>query len=556
MLRKILVLVSFSFLAACSGGGGSAPNGPNMSFNPGKISGETFEGTSQTFTINAALDRGVPGVVNVGIIDKVGVISPTLTLTPVTQLSYNAIISTQANLPVGNYKGNLEVRLCSDAPTVCASPIPGSPWLLPYDLTVKSNIGNLSQLTALVGAGSWGMHQGNASHTGYVPVTLDPAKFNFRWRWLSPVEENIHPVVVANGIIYASSDNNLKPNNGVFAISESNKNLLWQNRFMGNGTVKSVAPAAAPTPPPSTTPTPMPSPIVNPPSVSDGKVFLATSGHGETFMWAFDAGNGSVLSKQDFTSQRDKYYAPTVLDGAVYTDGGSFGGMLSFKQIDGRINWFANLAQFDRWTPAVDALNSYAYLGDGLNVLDKNTGVLRYKISDPNFIFGEYSIYGSPIIGTNNNILAVNGRGDFSGSNRLNNFDLVTKNIKWSVSGHISNEPALAKGIIYFANGPQIEARNESDGLLLWAWMPQESSDSFSNGYGAVPRNIIVTDSHLFVSTKTKTYAVSLLSHQAVWSYPIAGSLALSTNGILYIASNQSNPSGTSTGLMFAINLH
>ncbi len=560
MQSKILIMALFTTISACGGGGGGgggsggSGGGPAtqnvLSFNPGIIKGEDFQGTSQTYIVSASLNREVAGQINVAIIDRVGVINPNLTLTPATQLSYKATISTQANLPVGNYKGNLEVQLCSDVPTTCALPIPGSPWLLPYDFTVKSNIGNLSPLIPFPAANDWGMHQGNASHNGYVPVTLDPAKFNFRWRWTTPTDIPVHPVVASNGTVYVATANlppqtspitvDSKPNM-LFAIREADRTVVWQYGFASG-----VAdPATVAT-------------YANPPAVANGKVFLATNVHGRDIasMWSFDGTTGAVQSKQIINSVFEHYYAPTIIDGAVFSNGGSNVGatngpnigMLSFKQFDGSTNWFTQLPRYDQWTPAIDSTRAYACFAEGLYVFDKTTGAFLFNIPG-NFGVGGNSVYGAPMLGSNNNVLGMSHRG-FSNSSeifRLSNFDIPAKNVKWTVSGRITLDPALAKGVIYLANGQQIEARSETDGALLWTWIPPETNDPFSfssgdvSGISDVPRNIIVTDNLLFVSTKTTVYAISLTTHQPVWSYPASGKLALSASGLLYISVNKTN---------------
>ena len=38
-----------------------------------------------------------------------------------------------------------------------------------------------------------------------------------------------------------------------------------------------------------------------------------------------------------------------------------------------------------------------------------------------------------------------------------------------------------------------------------------------------------------FISTNLSTYAVDLTTHKTVWSYPVTGNLALSSNGVLYL---------------------
>ncbi|MCP4699256.1 MAG: hypothetical protein GY862_20770 [Gammaproteobacteria bacterium] len=50
-----------------------------------------------------------------------------------------------------------------------------------------------------------------------------------------------------------------------------------------------------------------------------------------------------------------------------------------------------------------------------------------------------------------------------------------------------------------------------------------------------------------FLHDETRTYALDLNSHLAIGSYPAAGHLALSNEGVLYIA--------TSSGSLIAINI-
>lgn len=532
MLKKIISLCLLAAVTACGGGSGSTPPGPapyGLTFKPSTITGENFLGTTQTFTFNLLLDRVLTESADITIVDKLGVIEPTFTLTPITKTSYDITIRSQANLPAGNYKGAFEIRLCQDVATTCAIPLAGSPWVLPYDFKVLGNLINLSPLSPLAGAGDWGMHQGNASHTGYVPVTLDPSKFNLRWKWTAPVMTSIHPVVTSGGSVFVSTANPYGAST-LFVLSEAERTERWQHDF------GSVGP-------------------VNPPAVSDGKVFLTSTGNQNTFMWSFDTSTGNQLSRQPFSSQADSYYSPTIFDGAVFNGGGLYGGMLSFKQIDGSMNWENNVGTGYQWTPAVDASHAYAFFADGLNVVNKANGALQFKISDLYSNQVIHSFYSSPIIGSSNNVLSLNGRGSDSGSNRLNNFDIGAKNIKWTVSGKITNDPALANGVIYMANGPQIEARNESDGALLWTWVPLEAGDPFYNGYSAIPGNLIATDNLLFVSTKTMVYALSLQTHQPVWAYPITGKFAMSANGILYLSANEKFPNGEIHGVVYAVNL-
>jgi hypothetical protein len=79
-------------------------------------------------------------------------------------------------------------------------------------------------------------------------------------------------------------------------------------------------------------------------------------------------------------------------------------------------------------------------------------------------------------------------------------------------------------------NNPlRLEARSETDGSLLWSWVPPASGDV---GFKS---EVLLTKNLAFVSTNLSTYAIDLATHKPVWSYPVIGNLALSSNGVLYL---------------------
>jgi hypothetical protein len=82
--------------------------------------------------------------------------------------------------------------------------------------------------------------------------------------------------------------------------------------------------------------------------------------------------------------------------------------------------------------------------------------------------------------------------------------------------------------VIYAINSGSVEAREESNGALLWSWRP---------AVGSATEHLIVTDTHVLARTHTHTHAIELLSGESVWSYPVAGHMAIGEE-TLYIASD------------------
>lgn len=637
------LLALASVLQACGGGGGSdSEPAYRLSFTPGTLTASYAQGSSLPLAVTATLDRTVAQTVNVFVVDTAGVIEPTLQLIALSSTSYQAVLNTKASLGVGQHRGSLQVRLCFDAVAACNSPLPGSPFSLPYDFTVSEPVippaatvspaqvtvdayqdevptlqlgatlagtglqypqiidptgvfqpnpptnvsgsgltatlflrdalapgtyaGNLelrvcrdlactqqmpgspvlvpyaitlkasTNLTPLVraaGVGEWAQYQANAAHTGYVPVTLDASKFNRRWRWGVPggamAGGQLQPVVTSAGTVYAVTSGSFQTAS-IHALAEHDKSTRWSHDF---GSIFAA----------------------NPPSTDAGMLYLATSGHSDTFMWGFDGTTGGLNFRTAFGSQWEHYLAPAVANGAVYTNGGSYGGLLSFSVSDGAQNWFANLSQVDQWTPAVDGSHAYAFMPTGLHVINAATGVAEFVIADPGNTVGGYSVYGAPMIIGSGNVVMINGQGSGGLVNRLVNFDIAARGIKWSVPGSFSMAPAFAKGVIYTVNGAQLEARSDVDGSRLWSWFPDEAStDPFGVSYGSqAGRNIIVTDNLAFVSTSTRVYAVDLVTHKTVWTFDQQGLLALSPNGVLYIATAATSNLPAS---LYAINLN
>ena len=622
------LLVLAMALTACGGGGGSGSEPAyRLSFAPGTLTASYEHGAyPQALSVTATLDRAVSQTVNVAVVDSVGVIEPYMQLSAGTGYSYQATVTPKGSLAAGEYAGSLQIKLCFDNPATCNSPLPGSPFSLPYKFTVttppvatvnptrlsvdtyqedaysltlkayllnsltftqivdKTGVfqpnppkivngpqvtatlslnttlapgnyaGNVelrvckdqsctqevagspilvpytvavkpaTNLTPLVRAasvGEWAQYQANAAHTGYLPMTLDPTKFNQRWRWNVPGSpQMIQPVVTSNGTVYALPASSSQ-NATLYALSEHDKSVRWKKDFTANA--------------------------ANAPSTDSGMVYLATSGHQDTYMWSLDGSTGAINYRTAFSSQWQHYMAPAIANGAVYTNGGSVGGMLSFKAGTGEQNWFISLSEEDLWTPAVDGRYAYVPMGSAVKAVSLTTGKGEFDISDP--AGTSFRMYGAPMIIGPSNVIMM------SGDTRLINFDIAGRSVKWSIPGSFSMRPAYAKGVIYVANGAQLEARSEVDGSRLWSWAPDEATaDPFRDEYNLYQagRNIVVTDNLVFVSSATKVYAVSLATHQPVWSFPKPGRLALSPNGLLYINVTTVDPN---TGL-YAINLN
>ena len=80
-------------------------------------------------------------------------------------------------------------------------------------------------------------------------------------------------------------------------------------------------------------------------------------------------------------------------------------------------------------------------------------------------------------------------------------------------------------------NGRGLDARSPSSGELQWSWTAPGAA------YGSP--HLVVVGNLAFFGVGNTTYAIDLTTRQSVWSYPLAGPLAVSANGVLYISGTE-----------------
>jgi outer membrane protein assembly factor BamB len=525
--------VAASVLSAC-GGGETSPVGdraqplaakPRVLLNvtPAAIDLTLASGTQASAQLNADYSSrsSKPSYLSVAPLDAT--FAPNPVVTPLGNGRYTVVITTAPGLGVGERVGNIALRMCSDTP--CVNVIAGTTVVVPYKVRIEGVAPTLPE---------WQTFQGNAGHTGYVPVTLDPARFTYAWEWrrsTTGVLGFINSVVTEGGRVFVTDDEYFGSVTSLYALNESNGALAWRQDFVN-------------------------APALNPPAVAKGIVYAATTGHSDTFLWAFRASDGAPVFKSAFEGQWPHVLAPTVRDGRVFTNGGYYGGgVYAFDAASGVRQWAQFAGDDDMSTPAVDDAYAYHYSGTALEVRSAATGQSVATIVDPQVFDSGYSYHGAPVLGSADHIIAFSG-GAFSGrasssteqygSRPLVNFSLAGRSIRWR-SGHTYlTQPAVANGVVYAGrNNPKsFDAIDERTGQLLWSWPGIDTDLEFH-------RNVLVTNNLVFVSTDKAVHAIDLATRQRVWSYPAPGMLALSGSGMLYIVEGAREP----TGRLIAIRL-
>jgi hypothetical protein len=520
-------------LTACGGGSdggstgntgntGSSNNGgtttpppvvaaPEVKLLSGGVTRYAAQSAAVAFDVQIKPNFTPTGTLVVTASDKAGVIGQQVGVTAGTDGSYVLSLTTVTDTPPGHYTGDITLKLCADQACAAAQTVPS--MTVPYDVTVLGSGtawpgDHLTALTPWTDVSDWGNFQGNAAHTGYVPVEIKPEQLLPRWKMGSLNQVNNYysnytaTLVAADGIFYAAGNNQLK------ARKEYDGSTVWSYD------VSTMA-----------------YPSVNPPAVANGIVYMA-AGQQSTTLFGFDAAIGAVRFRVPVGSQWSSYYFPAVaVDDAAYTNG-TYGGPYGVS-LAGEPMFVGSVSQNALSIPAVDAKNAYLFDGT-LQIIDRKTGKVQSTARDGSNAY-TYQMNGAPVLGASGSLFVARyGSASTSGStngNELLRFNIDKSYVDWRVPGNYPLTPAYASGVVYAPNNNpyRIEARGEADGALQWSWTPPQAAEA---SWVAEP---IVTKNLLFVSTNVATYAIDLRSHKTVWSYPAGGKLALTRSGILYI---------------------
>ena len=454
--------------------------------------------------------------------------------------TYTLTMSGDPAVAPGSYSGSVRVQVCQDS--ACTKPFNNTVTTLPYSLVVSP-------------VDEWGTYQRTSAHNAYVPVTLNPERFAFKWAWDTTqstgaplFEQGPNLPAVSNGTaVFTATDMDRQPA-FVFAVDKATGKSLW---------TRSVGMTFA----------------LNPPAVSDGIVYVATSGlflnkatntyiYDNSYLWAFNAADGALVFKTPYPTYWSSAYfaAPTIKDGIVYLNGGEFSlQAFAFDAMTGARLWGSDV--FDNPTAMTTPT---IYNG---RVFNAGTGTL-FEISKANgsriaAVANSYpdtstDSYGTAAVASDaGSILTMSGSvagggfpnghsTGFGAKRAISRYVASPLALSWSTGEVYDTTPVVANGVVYaYRNDPvRLDALDEATGQLLWSWsLPESEGTSFQD-------NLIVTKNMLFFGTDNGLKAMDLKTRNIVWRLATpscngicqgrVGNISMSADRILLITRNWS----------------
>lgn len=250
-------------------------------------------------------------------------------------------------------------------------------------------------------------------------------------------------------------------------------------------------------------------------TVADGHVFIAQCNNTPgTYMYSFVATSGHLFWSQPFSAQWEHYWAPLVVGGRVYFDGGEYGGFYAFDETNGAPVFFEHEEQWDTWSPTFFSGALYTFTDGNLRAFAADTGSSLQTTMVP-WIWNGYSMNTSPVTdGTSLYIISPPNLYAFGP-----NLGMPL----WMANGAYSGQPAVANGVVYSISGGQLRANDAATGGLLWSFA----------GDSNLRHPPVVAAGFVYVASDANVYAVDVTQRAQAWTAASGGWLSIAGGKLL-----------------------
>lgn len=530
-LSRYVPLIAAGLLSGCGGEEGGVTSRLPLPAIPIALSQASMdqtiaEGATSEMVVTAVALSGVKVPAFPNIQYDTSVFSD-VTVTEISSGQYRIAAKISSDMDVGPHTGNIVFKLCADK--TCRRVYPSSVTPFGYSVTSVQK--------------DWVTYQRDSARSGYVRITVDPAKISKSWDWAfklpsraSAFDTLTTPVADGRNVYFASSYKLVFGSIFGFqgltlhALNLGSGAEVWgrtrDHRGLGS------------------------------PSLANGKVYLTHLGfQGANHYFAYATTNGADTDDVLYNTNWMQPVAAAPFDDrlyfsvATYTDdlGSPAGSVINALNTSSPSVSWASLPDRQLITsgqfPAVDEKYIYQYGGKDFQVFDRASGALLSNIPDPAFVATDYGgtriNYGAgPMIASDKTVIAFSGP---AANGHSYNFQpmalgraLVAYNVqagvsKWTTGKVYSTAPAEKSGVLYVgrADGPAVDAIDVATGAKLWSWQAPEGSAIFGS--------VVLTKNLALVSTDRRIYAIDLSTRKAVWELPTPGTLIIAPGKILVV---------------------
>lgn len=271
------------------------------------------------------------------------------------------------------------------------------------------------------------------------------------------------------------------------------------------------------------------------PSISNGLVHITSmfTSSDENPQWVFDLNTGAFKNQMKFSAQWTDFNQPVAVGDKVYVAAGYFGGVVyGYDAVTGAKDFETPQIAAPLWggqSMAADKDNLYYYSGKELHVISQANGRITRSVVDPEYEFRGYSYEAGPVLDGKGGVYLFSGGKRFVSASKIVAMSLDTASIRWRTTAEYSTAFAYRDGVIYAVRNDAhvLSAIDAATGSVLWS-TPLPGSEVLTG-------NVVVTDSHIFASSNSRTWAVDLVdsTHPIVWEAPTGGRLAVTPNNML-----------------------
>ncbi|CAN5464288.1 hypothetical protein BH09MYX1_BH09MYX1_54820 [soil metagenome] len=344
---------------------------------------------------------------------------------------------------------------------------------------------------------AWPTQGANVSRDGVLAGETGKPPLTPSWSTKFFQTGGLQPLVVAGNHVYATFQNFSDPKNELRSLDLADGTTQWSYLL---GAISRTGY----------------------PSLDGGRVYLV-NGYANNVppqAVALDGANGNLLWSSPVTAQFEQYWSPLIVGGSLYTNAGTYGGLVGMDLSQGTPLFFnSTLEQYDQWSAAWSGSAVLTFIAGKLRAHDPTTGNVSWTTTVP-WTWSGYAMRTYPVV--------AGGRAFVVAPPSLYAVDLVTHAVVWNAAASYVDAPAVYGGSVFAIGGGGVIARDAVTGQLQWMFA----------GDNALEFTPVIANGYMYVASQKNTYAVDLTTHTQAWTVGVGGYLAIASRRLLIAAND------------------